>query len=61
MTGNVSQHSSVPIAELLKHQAVTREPNHQRAEQQAHADHPVQLARFAIRSGEEDSHLMQDD
>ena len=59
--GDVRAHGRAPVAELLVDEAVAGEADHQRAQQQAHADHPVDLARLAVGAGEVDAHLVQDD
>ena len=58
---DVGADGGAPVAELLEHQAVAGEAEHQRAHQQRHADHPVELARPAVGAGEEHAHLVQDD
>ena len=57
----LARDGGAPVAQLLEHQAVAGEPEHQRAHEQGHADHPVELARPPVGAGEEDPHLVQHD
>ncbi len=58
---DVGADRGAPVAQLLEHQAVAGESEQQRADEQRHADHPVQLTRPPVRAGEEHPHLVKDD
>ncbi len=61
LVGDVGADCRAPEAELLVDEAVPREPEDERREEEADAHHPVELARLAEGASEEDAHLVEDD
>src|SRR5262249_35144440 len=55
LVGNIGPDGGAPVAELLVDEAVAGKAGSERAEQEQHADDPVQLARLAVGAGEVDA------